>query len=99
MSAISYLPFYFPSPSLLIHPPASLTSFLFVLFFPFCLPFFFCSPALSNSFLPFAVLQDEWRWHDVIFKFQEMCAFISSGFIVFLAVVAVLTCISGKTRS
>lgn len=85
MSAIFYLPFYFSSPSLLIHPPASLTSLLFVLFFLFSFLtfFFFCSPALSNSFLTFAVLGDEWRWHDVIFKFQEICAFISSGFIVF----------------
>lgn len=78
----STCPFYFPSPSLLIHPPASLTSLLFVHFFLFSF-LFFCSPALSNSFLPFAVLEDEWRWHDVIFKFQEICAFISSGFIVF----------------
>lgn len=43
MSAIFYLPFYFPSPSLLIHPPASLTSLLFVHFFLFSFLFFLFS--------------------------------------------------------
>lgn len=43
MSAIFYLPFYFPSPSLLIHPPASLTSLMFVHFFLFSFLFFLFS--------------------------------------------------------
>lgn len=72
-----FLPLHFSSTLQLVSPPFCLC---ISSFFP---SFFFCSPALSNSFLPFAVLEDEWRWHDVIFKFQEICAFISSGFIVF----------------
>lgn len=78
LSLSSYINVCHPLPAFFhSHPPSSL-SYLPSGFFAFLRLF-----PLSNSFLPFAALKKRCRWHDVIFKFQEMCSFIRSLFIFF----------------